>query len=108
MFSSHLKRAYRTASAIDQHHPLVSVVPDTLFREQDFGDLEGRTWRRETRTSHMSNSTKSHAKSQSGESKATMNERATSAWNGVIQHVDLFDRPIDLFVVTARDRLPLV
>jgi broad specificity phosphatase PhoE len=98
IFSSDLKRAYRTASAIAEHHPFVSVVPDKLFREQDFGDLEGKPWR-QTWTSDMNNSTKSHAKSENGEPKAAMNERATSAWNWVIQHADIFDNPSDLFIV---------
>jgi glucosyl-3-phosphoglycerate phosphatase len=98
IFSSDLKRAYRTASAIAACHPLVSLVPDKLFREKDFGDLEGKPWR-QTWTSDGNNSTASHAKSENGESKAAMNERATSAWNRVIQHANIFDNPSDLFVV---------
>lgn len=95
VFSSDLKRAFRTASAIADRHPLVSVVPDKLFREQDFGDLEGKPWRQ----TWVSDIKKTLAKSKNGESTAEMNKRATAAWNWVIQIVDLYDAPNDLFVV---------
>jgi 2,3-bisphosphoglycerate-dependent phosphoglycerate mutase len=97
VFSSDLKRAIRTASAIADHHPQVSVVPDKLFREQDFGDLEGKPWRQ----TWASDIERTHAKSKNGESTAAVNQRATTAWNWVLQTIDVYDAPNDLYVVVV-------
>ena len=100
IFSSDLKRAHRTASAVAAHHDNVTVVPNRLFREQDFGDLEGKPWR-QTWTSDST--TRSHATPENGESKAAMTERAAAAWNWVLQQVQIFDWDPDenMFVVVV-------
>ena len=98
IFSSDLKRASRTATAIKDHHPNVSIVSDKLFREQDLGRLEGKPWQ-PTSTAGMNKSKKSHAVSDKGESRIAMKERASCAWNMALQHADVFGHPDDLFIV---------
>ena len=98
IFSSDLKRAHRTASAIATHHDTVTVVPDKLFREQDFGELEGKPWRQ---TWTAASTTRSHTTPENGESKAAMTERAAAAWNWVLQQAQINDKDShgNLFVV---------
>jgi broad specificity phosphatase PhoE len=99
IFSSDLKRAHRTAAAIASHHDTVTVVPDNVFRERDFGELEGKPWR-QTWTSD--NTTRSHATPEEGESKAAMSERATAAWNWVLQQAQVYENAHEnLFVVVV-------
>src|SRR5438477_7266848 len=66
IFSSDLIHAYRTASAVAQHHPHVSVVSTTRLCERDFGELEGKPWRT------------TWSSTKSGESSTAMSERAVS------------------------------
>jgi broad specificity phosphatase PhoE len=87
IYSSDLKRAYRTAGAVAQHHPHVAVVRTQKLREQDFGDLEGKPWR----------TTWSTAKT--GESSIAMKERAVSAWHWILQEANVYENETDLFVV---------
>jgi len=87
IFSSDLIRAYRTASAVAQRHPHVSVVQSTVLREQDFGELEGKPWR----------TTWSAAKI--GESSVAMKERAVLAWHWVLQEINGFENATDPFIV---------
>lgn len=98
IFSSDLKRAFRTASAVASHHPHITVVTDKLLREQDFGDLEGKPWR-QTWASNTEKSSETHATSHNGESKEEMRERAGSAWSRVLQSVDVDNQTGDLFVI---------
>ena len=98
IFCSDLKRAHRTASAVAKHHPDVSVVADGLFREQDFGNLEGKPWR-QTWTDGSNNSQRKHATSGTGESKLAMKERAVAAWLWVLQQTGVYEQEKDLLVV---------
>ena len=100
IFSSDLKRAHRTASAIATHHQAVAVVTNKLFREQDFGELEGKPWRRTWASDSM---TRSHAIPGNGESNTAMKERAAAAWDWVLQHAQVFasDADENLFVVVV-------
>jgi broad specificity phosphatase PhoE len=87
IFSSDLIRAYRTASAVAQHHPHVPFVPTTRLRERDFGELEGKPWRT------------TWSSTKSGESSTAMSERAFSAWHWILQETDVFENATDLFIV---------
>lgn len=87
VFSSDLIRACRTASAVAQHHPHVSVVPTTRLRERDFGDLEGKPWRT------------TWSLTKYGESGTAMRERAVSAWHWVLQETNVFEDATNLFIV---------
>jgi broad specificity phosphatase PhoE len=98
IFSSDLKRAFRTASAVASHHPRIAVVTDKLFREQDFGDLEGKPWR-QTWTSNTDKSSETHSTYPNGESKGEMRERAVAAWNRVLQSIDSDNQAGDPFVI---------
>jgi 2,3-bisphosphoglycerate-dependent phosphoglycerate mutase len=98
IFSSDLKRAYRTASTVSEHHPSIDVVTDKILREQDFGDLEGKPWQRKWTSD---STTHSHAIVNKGESKAAMNTRAAEAWQWIIQRANVFESESDLFVVVV-------
>lgn len=100
IFSSDLKRAYRTALAVAKHHPNVTVVPEKRFREQDLGDLEGKPWR-QTWTGDSANGERKHAKSDTGESKTAMKDRAVSAWSWVVQRDGIYEEETDVFVVVV-------
>jgi broad specificity phosphatase PhoE len=98
IFSSDLKRAFRTASAVAGHHPHITVVTDKLFREQNFGDLEGKPWR-QTWIPETGKSSETHTTFPNGESKEEMKKRAVSAWNLVLQSVEADNQTSDLFVI---------
>jgi len=97
IFCSDLKRAHRTASAVAKHHPHVNVVSDKLFREQDFGDQEGKPWR-QTWLAGLPHG-QPLAASNHGETKTAMIERAFSAWNWILQQSGVYEQKDDLFVV---------
>jgi len=89
IFSSDLIRAYRTASAVAQHHPHVPFVPTTRLRERDFGELEGKPWRT------------TWSSTKSGESSTAMSERAFSAWHWILQEANVYESEGDLFIAVV-------
>ena len=84
IFCSDLKRASRTAAAIAEHHSQIVAIPDQLFREQDFGELEGQCWR-ETWTADAAS--RARAIASFGESNVALAERASLAWDWVLRQV---------------------
>jgi len=97
IFCSDLKRASRTAAAIAEHHPQIVVIPDQLFREQDFGKLEGKCWR-ETWTA--GSALKARAIASFGESNVALAERAALAWEWVLQQVSPIRDPQFVIIVS--------
>jgi 2,3-bisphosphoglycerate-dependent phosphoglycerate mutase len=96
IFSSDLKRAYRTASAVSDHHPSIEVIADKIFREQDFGDLEGKPWQRNWTSDSTTNT---HVIVNNGESKAAMKVRAAEAWQWVLRQANVYESSNDLYIV---------
>jgi probable phosphoglycerate mutase len=94
---SDLKRASRTAGAIAEHHPDTLVVSHQLLREQDFGELEGKSWR-ETWTADAA--TRAHAMARFGESNDALVERAGLAWDWVLEQVPAAEEPQHVVVVS--------
>jgi broad specificity phosphatase PhoE len=94
---SDLKRASRTAGAIAEHHPDTLVVSHQLLREQDFGELEGKSWR-ETWTADAA--TREHAMALFGESNDALAERAGLAWDWVLEQVLPAEEPQLVIVVS--------
>ena len=97
IFCSDLKRASRTAAAIAEHHPQIVVIPDQLFREQDFGRLEGKCWR-ETWTADSSS--RARAIASFGESNVALAERAALAWDLVLRQVSSIREPQFVIIVS--------
>jgi broad specificity phosphatase PhoE len=99
IFCSDLKRASRTAAAISEHHPQILVIPDQLFREQDFGELEGKSWRH-TSESSSARVGASFGESKTGESKAALAERSSLAWDWVLQQLSSIHEPHFVIIVS--------
>ena len=99
VLSSDLKRAHRTAEAVATHHEHVTLVTSELFRERDFGDLEGKPWRlqwtaKEAHTMDSQELKDAHKvidntiEQEKGESTDAMKARALAAWDYILAHVN--------------------
>ncbi|MBN2566906.1 histidine phosphatase family protein [Candidatus Woesearchaeota archaeon] len=83
-YMSDLPRAKETAEAIVAHHPAAEVHADQRLREQRLGIFEGRPWEEYQETERRSGLPKRDFVPPGGESVGQMQERVTTAFDGIV------------------------